>query len=93
MDASGPPTRSRVASCWLQQCPNIVSDLKWARILPVIEALVEEYGVGSAVDTSWLLVVGPDGKLQLQVIWQGEVGEVSPSPSFCLGLNMVLIIV
>ncbi|PIL33641.1 hypothetical protein GSI_04264 [Ganoderma sinense ZZ0214-1] len=70
-----PANEEPVASCWLQQRPNIVSDLKWRGIIPVIEAIVEEYAVGSEVDTSRLLTVGPDGKLRLQVIWHGEVGE------------------
>ena len=72
-----PSDEEPVASCWLQQRPNPVSDLTWHGILPTIEALIDEFAVGSEVDTSKLLTVGTDGKLRFQVIWQGDIGEVS----------------
>lgn len=84
-----PSNEEPIASCWLQQCPNIVSDLTWCSILPAIKALIDEYAVTCKVNTSKLLIVGVDGKLQLQVIWQGEVGEVSTSFLLPLELNAV----
>ncbi|KAI1784484.1 hypothetical protein LXA43DRAFT_1066735 [Ganoderma leucocontextum] len=68
-----PPDEEPVASCWLQARPNIVSDISWRGIIPTIEAIVDEYG--GVVDPSHLLIVGPDEKLRLQVIWQGCVGD------------------
>ncbi|KAI1782149.1 hypothetical protein LXA43DRAFT_1104648 [Ganoderma leucocontextum] len=68
-----PTDEEPVASCWLQARPNIASDISWRGIIPTIEAIVEEYG--GIVDPSQLLTVGPDGKLRLQVIWQGCVGD------------------
>ncbi|PIL30529.1 hypothetical protein GSI_07229 [Ganoderma sinense ZZ0214-1] len=41
----------------------------------MLEGLVDEYAVGCQVDMSKLLAVGADGKLRLQVIWQGDIGE------------------
>ncbi|PIL34350.1 hypothetical protein GSI_03125 [Ganoderma sinense ZZ0214-1] len=70
-----PPDEEPVASCWLEQRSNPVSDLTWRGILPTIKALVQEFAAGSEVDTSQLLAVGADGKLRFQVIWQGDVGE------------------
>ncbi len=60
-----PPDEEPVASCWLQQCSNIVSNLTWRSIVPAIGALVEKYAVGAEVDTSRLLAVRSDGKLRL----------------------------
>ncbi|PIL28753.1 hypothetical protein GSI_08797 [Ganoderma sinense ZZ0214-1] len=57
------------------QRPGPVSDRIWHGILTTIGALVDEYAVGTQVDTSKLLAVGADGKLRLQVIWQGDIGE------------------
>ncbi len=73
-----PMDEEPVASCWLQARPNIASDIRWRGIIPTIEAIADEYG--GVVDFSHLLMLGPDGKIQLQVIWQGDVGEVSTSP-------------
>ncbi|PIL31912.1 hypothetical protein GSI_06616 [Ganoderma sinense ZZ0214-1] len=68
-----PPDKEPIASCWLQQRPNITSDITWRGIIPTLEAIIEQYG--GEVDPSELLALGPDGKLRLQMTWQGDVGE------------------
>ncbi|KAI1782040.1 hypothetical protein LXA43DRAFT_906979 [Ganoderma leucocontextum] len=68
-----PTDQEPVTSCWLQARPNITSDISWRGIIPTIQAIVNEYG--GTVDPSHLLTVGPDGKLRLQVIWQGYIGD------------------
>ncbi len=70
-----PMDEEPVASCWLQARPNVASEIRWRGIIPTIEAIVDEYG--GVVDFSHLLMLGPDGELRLQVIWQGSVGELS----------------
>ncbi|PIL28807.1 hypothetical protein GSI_08851 [Ganoderma sinense ZZ0214-1] len=84
-----PSDEKPVTSCWLQQRPGPVSDRIWHGILTTIGALVDEYAVGTQVDTSKLLAVGADGKLRLQVIWQGDIGESGQKPS-CVLMNPVL---
>lgn len=70
-----PPDEEPVASCWLEQRPNIISDITWRGVIPTLEGIIDKYG--GEVDPSHLLTIGPDGKLRLQVTWQGDVGEAS----------------
>ncbi|KAI1782076.1 hypothetical protein LXA43DRAFT_1069363 [Ganoderma leucocontextum] len=66
-----PSDEEPVASCWLKPRPNPVSDVTWRGVIPTVDAIVDKYG--GVVDPFQLLMEGPDGKLRLQVIWQGRV--------------------
>ncbi|KAI1782565.1 hypothetical protein LXA43DRAFT_1068576 [Ganoderma leucocontextum] len=69
-----PTDEEPVASCWLQGHLNSISKITRCSIILIIEAVVDEFG--DMVDTSHLLSIGADRKLQLQIIWQREVGEL-----------------
>ncbi len=69
------PPEEPVASCWLEPRPHMVSEINWRGVLGSVQKVVTH--ISGPVDTSRLLAVGANGEPKLQVIWQGNPGEVS----------------
>ncbi|TFK78164.1 hypothetical protein K466DRAFT_607254 [Polyporus arcularius HHB13444] len=65
-----------MASGWLQQRPNKMSDINWRALRLSIRTLTDSIPAFE-VDTSTLLRITEEGLPQLKLTWQGFIGETT----------------